>query len=68
MNLNIKGMLKIRIMRGRVFLRFAAELSQEGKQNMTRHQNALPYLSVHPDDKTTQSLLLAFICACMSWF
>lgn len=54
-------------MGGRVFLRLVPELSQEGKQNMTSHQSVLAYLSVHPDDKTTQSLLLAFICACMSW-
>lgn len=56
------------IMGGRVFLRLVAELSQEGKQNMIRHRSVLAYLTVHPDDKTTQSLLLAFICACMSWF
>lgn len=68
MNLNIKGILKVRITGGRVFLRIVAELSHEGKQNMTRHQSVLAYLSVHPGDKTTQSLLLAFICACMSGF
>jgi len=55
-------------MGGIVFLRLVAELSQEGNQNMTSHRSVLAYLSVHPDDKTTQSSLLAFICACMSRF
>lgn len=60
MRLNIKGMLKIITMGGRVFLRLVAELSQEGTQNMTSHQSVLAYLSVHPDDKTTQSFAACF--------